>query len=339
MLVFFGIQSIDATINFISQNLSRAIRSSVPNLGVTFAIQNGSTYLDFVYMTPHASQKLPARNVVPYLQLQNTVVDVPVITNGSSQTVTSNTYQLSMIPDSVIIACRKKAGTQTYNDADAYLPLFNPNSGGSAGLNINFANTPGILSSNTAQSLWEYSNNAGTIQDWVSFCGQTTKIDATAAAAGVSIISTTGPILNLKFGSAINLVSDWNAPSSIGNFSFQVSASVYNNTGADLLAGAYELVCVFINSGIVVSSLGSTSVYQGLLTKEDVLTATTKDVVNQGEYKRMYGAGWWSGLKSAVSTAIKVAPHAINAYKAMSGAGWARGRAAGPSDKLKDRFY
>ena len=101
----------------------------------------------------------------------------------------------------------------------------------------------------------------------------------------------------------------------------------------------FSLVCVFINSGIVCSSLGSSSVYQGLLTKEDVLTATTKDVVNQGEYKRMYGAGWWTGLKSAVSTAIKVAPHAVNAYKAMSGAGWARGRAAGPSDKLKDRFY
>lgn len=347
---FFGIQSIDATINFISQSLCRAIRSSVPALGVSFAIQGGSTYLDFVYMTPHASQKLPARNVVPYLQLQNTVVDVPVIVAGAAQTVTSNTYQLSMIPDSVIIACRKKAGTQQYNDADAYLPLFNPTSGGSAGLNINFANTPGILSSNTAQSLWEYSNNAGTIQDWVSFCGQTTKINVADAGGGVAIIPTTGPILNLKFGSAINLVSDWNAPSSIGNFSFQVSASVYNNTGVNLVAGAYELVCVFVNSGIIVSSLGSTSVYQGLLTKEDVLTATTKAVVNQGEYKRMYGAGWWDGIKSAVSTAIKVAPHAINAYKAFSGgatqygAGMAAGRtgsgrASGSSDKLKDRFY
>ena len=351
---FFGIQSLDCTINFITQSLARAIRSSVAGLAVTFQPTQGSTYLDFVYMTPHASQKLPARNVVPYLQLQNTVVNVPSIAQGTAQTVTSNTYQLNMIPDSVLICARKKAGTQTYNDADAYLPLFDPtNPVGSAGLSINFANTPGILAGNTPQSLWEYSNNAGTKQDWISFSGLTMKSVNVAGGGTTSAVavSTTGPILNLQFGSAINLVSDWNAPSSIGNFSFQANVAVYNNTAGAINAGDYELICVFVNSGIVVSSLGSTSVYQGLLTKQDVLDATTKPTVNQGEYKRMYGAGWWNGLKSAVSTAVaaapvlaKAAPHLMSAYKAATGSGraagmQAHGRSGSGSDKLKDRFY
>jgi hypothetical protein len=118
---------------------------------------------------------------------------------------------------------------------------------------------------------------------------------------------------------------------------------VFNNTGANIVnSGDYELVCVFVQSGIIVSSLGSTSVYQGLLTKSDVLEASTKPPVNQGEYARMYGAGWWDSLKGAVSSAIKVAPHVIGAYKAVTGSGVAAGRSGSGysgSAKLKDRFY
>jgi hypothetical protein len=303
-------------------------------------------------MTPQASQRLPARNVIPYLQLQNSVMNIPTIGTGAGVQVVSNTYQLSMIPDSVMICARKKAVTQTCLDADCYLPLA-PSGSTAGGISINFANTPGILASNTISSLWEYSNNAGTVQDFISFSGWKTQKTALndGGGAGVAQIATSGPILNLKFGSAINLVSDWNAPSSIGSYSFQVSCSVYNNTGANIVDGTYELICVFVNSGLIVSSLGSTSVYSGLLTKSDVLDATTKPTVNQGEYKRMYGAGWWSGIKSAVSTAIaaaptlmKAAPHVMGAYKAITGNGMAAGRSGSGysgSAKLKDanRFY
>jgi hypothetical protein len=351
----YGVQSMDATINFVSGQFTRALRTTA-NLqagaaGIQFAVNQAKTYLDFVFMTPHASLKLPARNVIPYLQLQNSVVNVQDIGVAASAPVVSNTYQLNMIPDSVMICCRKKASSQTCADADCYLPFAAPGNN-AGGVSINFANTPGILAGNTITSLHEYSNNAGTVQDWISFNGVTTRLtvatdDATLIAqAGVKQIPTTGPILNLKFGSAINLVSDWNAPSSIGNFSFQISCNVYNNTGQPIVAGAYELICVFVNSSIIVNSLGSTSIYSGLLTKQDVLDATTKPPVNSGEYKRMYGGGWWDGLKSAVSAGIKLAPHAIGAYKAISGgaagAGMASGagRASGSTNgKLKDRFY
>jgi hypothetical protein len=358
---FFGIQSLDATINFVGNDFLRALRTApaAPITSVQFGITQGQTYLDFVYMTPQASQRLPARNVIPYLQLQNSVMNIQGttdITGSVPLSVVSNTYQLNMIPDSVIVCARKKANTQTMYDADCYLPFCaqGATSGSTAGgISINFANTPGILAGNTISSLWEYSNNAGTVQDFVSFSGWKTQKTALTdgAGSGVEQIATTGPILNLKFGSAINLVSDWNAPSSIGNYSFQISCNVYNNTGAAFNAGDYELLCVFVNSGLIVSSLGSTSVYSGLLTKQDVLDATTKPTVNQGEYKRMYGAGWWSGIKSAVSTAIaaaptlmKAAPHVMGAYKAITGNGMAAGRSGSGysgSAKLKDanRFY
>ena len=171
--------------------------------------------------------------------------------------------------------------------------------------------------------------------------------------AGVAAINTTGSIIHLKFGDHINLVSDWNAPSSIGNFSFQVACNVYNNTGGDINANDYELFCTFVNSGIIVTSLGSTSVYQGLLCKKDVLDVASKPAVNAGEYARMYGGAWYSGIKSAVSGALALAPkvlaaapHLVNAYKSLTaGAGRAAGYASGyatgaPSNgKLKDRFY
>jgi hypothetical protein len=345
---FFGIQSMDATINFVGQAFARAIRTTATlTQPLAFTVAQANTYLDFVYMTPSASQRLPARNVIPYLQLQNSVMNIPAILSGASQQVVSNTYQLSMIPDSVMVCARKKAATQGCNDADCYLP-FSQIGSTAGGVSINFANTPGILSSNTISSLWEYSNNAGTVQDFISFSGSKTKVNALDVQGGITQIPTTGPILNLKFGSAINLVSDWNAPSSIGSYSFQISCNVYNNTGANITDGTYELICVFVNSGLVVSSLGSTSVYQGLLTKQDVLDATTKPVVNQGEYKRLYGAGWWDSLKGAVSSGIalaspimKAAPHLMGAYKAATGSGMASGRsgAGSPAGKLKDRFY
>jgi hypothetical protein len=137
------------------------------------------------------------------------------------------------------------------------------------------------------------------------------------------------------------------APSSIGNYSFQATVNYVNNlpgaaAGAvNLPAGQFELYCLFFNSGIIVNSLGSTSIYSGLLTKEDVLAASSKQIVNAGEYARMYGSGWWSNLKSGISSAFdtvsKVAPHAINAYKAINGSGRANGMASG--GKPKGRFY
>jgi hypothetical protein len=184
----FGIQGLDATINFTSVQNLRAIRTTAPIAGATFSIDQSRTYLDFVYMTPHASQKLPARNVVPYLQLQNTVINVQAIPIGQSASVVSNTYQLNMIPDSVMICCRKKASTQTSNDADCYLPFAAPGSN-AGGVSINFANTPGILAGNTIQSLHEYSNNAGTVQDWVAFNGVTTKVTPLNDGAGAGVVT------------------------------------------------------------------------------------------------------------------------------------------------------
>jgi len=100
---------------------------------------------------------MPARNIVPYYELPRYVTPspnsgpLPVVsqsltppvgggvvyqynTSGGNSCV-SQTLQLNQIPDKLVFFVRKPIGSQSYGDADAFLPIrhisinFNNNSG------------------------------------------------------------------------------------------------------------------------------------------------------------------------------------------------------------------
>jgi hypothetical protein len=103
---------------------------------------------------------------------------------------------------------------------------------------------------------------------------------------------------------------------------------------------------------MLINSLGSSNIYVGLLTKENVLQAAEKEAINKGSYDRMYGGSWWSSLKSGVNKALKYAkpvariarqglemssnPKAQRGAKVLSalGAGYSAG-----GDKFSNRLY
>ena len=68
-----------------------------------------------------------------------------------SKEVRSNNIQLSMIPDKLIIFCRRLGMDCTY--ADAFLSITN--------VNINFNNNAGLLSSMTQEQLYKASVASG----------------------------------------------------------------------------------------------------------------------------------------------------------------------------------
>jgi hypothetical protein len=79
------------------------------------------------------------------------------------------------------------------------------------------------------------------------------------------------------------------------------------------------LVLIFINSGLLVNEMGSTSIYTGLLTKQQVLDAANKPTVNKSAYNRLYGSGWWSSVKSAFRKAKKYVKPVASVVKHVAG--------------------
>ena len=316
----YGIQQMSFQASF-SGGATRALRGAfTPSTSITLVdIDQSKTFLDMVFMTGHASLKMPARNIIPYTQLQSFKTAITSIAGGVSPInptqvlISSNTYTLNQIPDSIIICVRPNLANRGSQVADSFLPI--------TSCNITFNNTPGLLSSNTsAYQLWQMSKNNGCNQTWNEFRGysleqttltsgtvnggafvanatvpmvSTVSVDATAP----KFVATTGSILKLDFARDIVLTSDWLAPGVIGQFSIQVSVNVWDNTRfgppgpvADL--ANYELSLCMVNSGFIVNSLGSSSSYLGIVSKSQVLEASASgSAVSSSSLSRLYGSG------------------------------------------------
>jgi hypothetical protein len=335
----YGINTLAFNFQF-RGDASRAIRAylqSDPRWSIDSAsLSSGDASLLFEMITPHPSVRLPSRSIQPYLQIQTFKTNCGVLSGGpapagggaptgAATPISSNSIQLSSIPDSVLIGVRKVVKYES--DTDSYLPIRIDNDKcGPGSVIINFNNNPGICSNYTTQQLWECSRNSGCNLTYQEFFGQAVLTlpdvvsTAVAASNGYTKINTCGSLLKLDFGRHINIAQDWYAPGSLGSFQFQVTVQAWNNTGADIAANTYELVCLFLYSGMIVSSLGSTSSYVGVLTKENVISASEKPAVNNSAL-RLYGSGWWSNLKSGVPKGkYAKAPEAHNV-----GAGYSAG--------------
>jgi hypothetical protein len=115
---------------------------------------------------------------------------------------------------------------------------------------------------------------------------------------GVSTVAGCGSILYLEFGKDIPL-QEFYAPGSLGSFNLQISLEVYNQSFREKFkAGDYELCIITKNSGILVNERGTTSVYLGLLTKQDVLSTSEQEPYKKSDVRRLIGGGWFDDLKS-----------------------------------------
>ena len=85
-----------------------------------------------------------------------------------------------------------------------------------------------------------------------------------AGAGGATRVLTCGSVLALTMGTHVNLVEDYYAPGSIGQFSIQLSVAVDNYARTPVTP---ELVIVCMNSGSFATERGTSSTYTALLTK------------------------------------------------------------------------
>ena len=304
---FYGIQNMNIVLN--KSNLKkRFARGSVNVVDVvttgTGAQSGPQSLLYFMFLTPHPSDLMPARNIVPFYELPRYLTAAPALAAGSWTTgpgspVSSvqfvlNTLQLNQIPDKLMVYIRV-VPTDSSTQPDVALPIQN--------ISINFNNNSGILASAVPIQLWEMSRNNGLQETWTEYSGW--GITTNAARTAPYYVGTVGSYLVLEFGKDIQLTEDFYAPGSLGNFNLQVSLNVSNNTETTFVAGDLQVVLITMNSGVFVCERGTSSTYTGILTKQDVLEASQQEHYTHNDVARLVGGGLFDMIKSGVSSLAK----------------------------------
>ena len=339
----YGVQNMNFVFNI--GDATRVWRSATGFISSVSVQSFQLSRLIFNFLTPHPSDLMPARNVVPFYELPRYITSAGNIAAGATTTVKTNSLQLNQIPDKLIVFVRDQksnspatAWAATGIRPDYFLEIGSAVAGG---VTINFNNMSGILASATQQDLYRYSVENGSNQSWLEYSG----FANVPGPFGVGrSLPTTGSMLVLAFGKDIQLTEDFYAPGSLGNFNLQLNLTVTNQTALEVAA---EVVIITVNSGCFVCERGTSSTYTGILTKADVLQASEQPAYHRSDVHRMVGGGFLDTLKSVVGRVLPIlAPHAKNylsksshpAGKAAAAALGALGYGASGGKKLADRM-
>jgi len=180
-----------------------------------------------------------------------------------------------------IINVRKPMSSMTIQDANAFFAIQN--------ISLNLNNQSGLLSSASAYDLWRLSVKNGSTQSWREFSGVAE--EAGGNGTGVAV-NTTGSLLIINPAYDLSL-PDYITCGSLGNYNFQFQIGATNTLSAVGGANITPEICVVaVNSGILTTQQGVSSIYTGILTKEMVLAAKSKQqasAMKSAEISRMVG--------------------------------------------------
>ena len=196
---FYGISNLTFSFNM-AANANRAWRcarfgsNQLPTACKTAVVDNfANSTLTFQFLTAHPSLRLSSRNIVPYYELpiyktvQSAILPArnltlcsvsnsPQVTSG----IMSSNIQLNMIPDKLIIGCRRVISSLDCTYSDNYATISN--------VNINFNNYAGLLSNMTQQQLWKASVESGlknlTYDEWIGVVVSAGMGNAAVVSAG-----------------------------------------------------------------------------------------------------------------------------------------------------------
>lgn len=312
---FYGLQVLNLVFNIGSTN--RILRSAQRLMGspaaatnLTIALESPLAFaqpqLFIQYYTRQPSDLVPARNVVPfaeyprYLSSGSATIPAAVVNNvaasgdfditpGKLTSFNSQTISLNSIPDRLIIFARKILSAQTPYDADAFFPIEK--------IVVNFNNKAGLLSSATQWDLWRMSVESGGNATWSEYSGVACKSRASSAANnGLFEIATSGSPLVLSMGKHIEL-DDVFAPGSIGQFQLQFQVDLLNFDTNAYNTGTWELVLITQNTGVFVLERGTSQTYTAILSRSDVLAASSQAGYTSSDVKRIVGGSMEDGYK------------------------------------------
>jgi hypothetical protein len=317
----FGINNIQLVCNM-KTSPARALRlnsafgrvyTAVPTYNTQVANGNvfGTPKINVQFLTPSLDLPLPAKSSVPYTEFPRYVTTQATIAAGNvfvpaTTSIQSQTIVLPNIPDSLLIFVKPQVlgdGTAGNNqDADYYFPIKK--------LRMNFDNFAGLLSTHTAEELYQLSAHNGLEMDWNEWNG------VARNGANGSKIQTVGGFLVIKPGQDFGLQSG-QAPSLIGNFTLQFEVDIANYSA---YAGAVQLYVIAVNTGYFESLAGSSRIIKGVLSEADIISAEPIMEMSRDGLKRIVGNGFFSNIGSMLSKAIDIYTKTKPVVSAIKGA-------------------
>ena len=310
----FGINNIQLIMN-LKSDVSRTIRSaSAANGRVVSAVQFNTANpfadarVNVQFLTPSLDVPLPPKSVVPYMEFPRYISNPgQTISPGAVGTLQSQTITLPQIPDLFIIYAKPSSGVAgvniTNDDADFYLPVATAADGIRAPLTINFDNFSGLLSSHTAEELYAMCVKNGLEMDWNTWVGMGHSEQGTGRpGAGSGRVPLVGGLLVLKPSQDITLQTG-QAPSLVGNFTFQFNIQVKNNTDVNQTPTLYVITA---NSGFFESIRGSSRIIKGVLSEQDIISAPVAPFATRDVLQRYVGSGLMSSMANMLSKAKSV---------------------------------
>lgn len=294
---FIGLNSMDCLLTL--GDLSRMISHDTVHGNVYTSITASpgitSAVMYMQYMNPSPLVPLPKAAVYPYSNITRFPTDVTPgtsISAGASFTVTMNNITLPSIPQRIILFVRRSnqnaslANSATFATTDTFAAITN--------VNINFMNTPGILSSCSQQNLYEIAAENGVEMSWPQWSNYV------------------GSVLPLDFGKDLSVQDSSMAPGFSTQAQLQVILSCTNTSSVSIQYTAYIVV---IQSGTYTIIDGSAVPMTSVISQADVLaSASAPSVEYSAMQSQQVGGDLFSGLKSLVGDFLPAAKAAIESH-------------------------
>lgn len=242
-------------------------------------------YLMFNFLSLDPSFLVPKKTVLPYSDFPRYITgsNLPLLANNASATFTTNSLQLSSVPERIMIYVRKQASSKTVLNPLVQLQIEE--------VKISFNNKSGIMTNAQKEDLFLTSvDNGLCCTNFYQWSGSVNQYSAPGTPVEVK---TQGSLL------VLDPVRDFELPpyitnNSIGQYNFQLQIKVTNQLGEDIFP---EIVVVCQNSGWITTTSGNSSVTIAPLNMQSVTQAinSSQQTYSMSEYKRMVG-GRFAGV-------------------------------------------
>ena len=315
----FGINNIQLVMNL--QAPTRLIRNNYTygrniqqNTIALFPGSGGNPFAQSVvnclFLTPSLDVPLPPKSVVPYMEFPRYITQYQngAINAGATAQIISQTITLPQIPDLFIIYVKNSVTPVAPNsssyapyEGDWRFPVASAIDGVNNPLSVNFDNFSGLLSSTTAEQLYAMSVKNGLDMDWNEWIGIAKSSQSVPQTNNSGVrgdqLATAGGMLVLKPSQDITLQTG-QAPSLVGNFTFQFNLTVKNNSANQAVPQLYVITA---NSGFFETIRGSSRIIKGVLSEQDIISAPLAPMGTRDVLHRMVGG---SGLASSMANVL-----------------------------------
>jgi hypothetical protein len=291
--------------NYLQRMLSYSIPSGATVSGVSAVFNQQAILCQFVAPFENSITNRTMPTSYNYTYIQSTDTTIASLPAGASIQISTNTQQLSIIPDTFLVYCIPSVESLTSISPslpDFFFPITN--------ININLGMRQAILGQASQYQLWQIYKKNGGIADYPRF-------------SGASVVDSTG--IKTNYGSSpliLSVTQDLNLPKSstageIESSNFQANVTVYNNTGTDYTNCIIRVVAL-TDGWITTSGQGNVDIHTGGITMDMVHSANemgymTEQAVRKSSEGKGYSGGkfTWSDFKSKILRPVSSVAKAI----------------------------